>query len=168
MPPPAARSSPRLDVRTGRELEGEAGLSGGNGPDREQSPLSRHALQGVGAAIREAKTRARDQLFHGTGHQDLAGRGRRRRGGDVNRDAAHVVADQLALAGVQASADLDPEGADAVTDGARAADRPARDRRTSRGSRRRSSSLRGRARASSRRTTAWWLASRSRQRWSPS
>src|SRR5439155_8085208 len=47
-------------------------------------------------------------------------------GTDVNGDAAYVVVHQLALACVQPGPHLDPERADAIADGAGAADRPRR------------------------------------------
>src|SRR5205823_12374200 len=94
---------------------------------REETPLSGHAAEVVGSTIYEAQARARDQVLHGAGDEDLAGRGARRHPGpDVDGNAPHIVAHQLALARVQPGPDLDPERADAFANGAGAADRARR------------------------------------------
>src|SRR5439155_9429264 len=65
--------------------------------------------------------------FTGAGDEDLAGRGARRHPSpDVDGNAPHIVAHQLALASVQPGPHLDPERADAIADGAGAADRARR------------------------------------------
>jgi len=83
-----------------------------------------HALEAMDAALHEAQARSRDQIFQSAGDQHLA---RVRRGGhagaDVHGDAAHVVAPQLALAGVQAGADIEAERAQRPADGQRTAHR---------------------------------------------
>src|SRR6266446_4491040 len=89
-----------------------------------QRPLSLHALEAMDAVLHEAQARSRDQILQSAGDQHLA---RVRRGGhagaDVHGDAAHVVAPQLALAGVQAGADLEAERAHRLADGQRTAHR---------------------------------------------
>src|SRR5882724_10673050 len=94
---------------------------------REETPLPGHAAEVVGATIHEAQARAGDQILHGAGDEDLAGRGARRHPSpDVDGNAPHIVAHQLALARVQPGPDLDPERADAFANGAGAADRARR------------------------------------------
>src|SRR2546428_2532065 len=90
---------------------------------REETPLPGHAVEVVRATIHEAQARAGDQVLDGTGDENLAG-ARRYSGADVNGDTPHVVAHQLALAGVQPGSDLYPQRADAVADGAGTMDRP--------------------------------------------
>src|SRR5438876_66557 len=87
-----------------------------------QRPFSLHPLEAMDAALHEAQARSRDQILQSAGDQHLA---RVRRGGhagaDVHGDTAHVVAPQLALAGVQAGADLEAEWAHRLADGQRTA-----------------------------------------------
>src|SRR3954454_19983263 len=76
--------------------------------DREEPPLTRRALQLVGAAFGELEARTDDELADGAGDEDLAGAGEGAdAGADVDRHAADVVADQLDLPGVDADADVD-------------------------------------------------------------
>ena len=71
--------------------------------DREDVPLLGHAFKGVDSPILETDTRARHEILHGRGDDDLIGAGKRcQAGGDGDGDAAHIVAEQLDLAGVQA------------------------------------------------------------------
>ena len=66
--------------------------------NRVELPLVGDALQCVGAAIGEGDARARDQVLHGAGDEDLAGTGDRRDPcADVDGDAADVVVAQLNL-----------------------------------------------------------------------
>jgi hypothetical protein len=93
---------------------------------REETPLPCHAREDVRAPLHEAQAGARNQILDGARDEHLASRGARRYpGADVDGDASHVVvAHQLALAGVQPRPDFDPQRADAVADGAGAANRP--------------------------------------------
>src|SRR5436190_11631766 len=72
----------------------------------------------------EPEAGARDEVLHGARHEDLAASGR---GADARADRQRNPGDlsfvQLALAGVDADPHLDPDGADRVQDGLRAADR---------------------------------------------
>src|SRR6185369_4761239 len=94
---------------------------------REEAPLPGHALKGARAAVDEPQARTGDEVLHGAGDEHF-----RRRGlgchacAGVHGDATHVVAHELALPGVKACPDLDPERADGVADGAGAADGPRR------------------------------------------
>lgn len=77
----------------------------------------------MAAAVTEAQPGARYQVLHGTGHQDLARtRERGDSGADVNGNAAHLIPHDLALAGMEPGADVDPERPDVVGDRAGAAD----------------------------------------------
>jgi len=70
-------------------------------------PLLGHAFKGVDPSILEADTGARHQILHGRGDDHLIGAGKRGQAGrDGDGDAAHVVAEQLNLAGVQACPDM--------------------------------------------------------------
>jgi hypothetical protein len=79
--------------------------------DRQQLPGAGHTTQLDAAAVLEAGARPDDQVTHGAGDEDVAGAGlgedpRR----DVYRDSPDVGVQQLALAGVDASADLEAAG----------------------------------------------------------
>jgi hypothetical protein len=78
--------------------------------DRQELPGAGDATQLDGAAILEARARTDDQVTHGAGDEDFAGAGlaedpRR----DVYGDSPDVGVDQFALAGVDASADLEAQ-----------------------------------------------------------
>jgi hypothetical protein len=84
---------------------------------REDPPLARDAFQSFRSAIREAQARASDQILDGARHQNLAGGGEGGdAGADVDGDAADVVADHFALAGVEPGSDLDAERRDFLGD----------------------------------------------------
>ena len=104
------------------------GSSGSSLPDDgEDPPLVRQAAQDVLATRLERQPGAGHQVPDGAGRQHLARAGQRRDPlPDVDGDPADVVADQLALAGVQARPDLQPERPDRLDDRARTADRPGR------------------------------------------
>src|SRR5213593_3757533 len=92
-----------------------------------QMPLTRHALQCVGAAVVEGYARASHEVLDGTRHEHLA----RARlacdaGADVHGDAADLCAHHLALAGVHPRANLQAERANATADGRGTADGPGR------------------------------------------
>src|SRR5262249_34969786 len=94
-----------------------------SGFDGKKTPLPGHAVEVVRATAYEAQAGAGHQVLHRAGDEDLARcAARRHPGADVAADASHVFAHQLALTRVQPGPDLDPERADAVADGARAAD----------------------------------------------
>jgi hypothetical protein len=78
-------------------------------------------------SIAEPEARTSHQVPHGTGNHDLV----RIRGGgdaraDVNRDTHHLVARQLAFAGMQARADLKTERMDPLPDRSGTANRARR------------------------------------------
>jgi hypothetical protein len=77
-------------------------------PARRRAPLQR-----VGAARLEVDLGADDEVLDRAGDEHLAGV---REGADpradIDRDPGYVVAADLALAGVQAGAHLDPQPAD--------------------------------------------------------
>ena len=78
-------------------------------------PSARHALQLVLTAVGELHVRADHELLHGRGHKDLArSRLRADAGTDVDGQAAEVVSDRLALAGMDSAAQLDGEVADSL------------------------------------------------------
>src|SRR5450755_1596638 len=93
--------------------------------DGEECPRSGRALEGMRAPSVELEPGPGHEVLDGARDEDLA---RVRRAhhprADVDGDAADVVADELALAGVQARSGLDAELEKVVTDRARAADCP--------------------------------------------
>src|SRR5437870_6380343 len=92
------------------------------GTEREQRPATGHSLELVQAAVRERERAAHDGSVHGARHEHLAGTCERVHArGDVHGHAPHVLADQLALAGVHADAHLDPQLARGGRDRERAA-----------------------------------------------
>src|SRR5271155_1499452 len=91
--------------------------------DRQQLPGAGHATQLDAAAVLEARARADDQVTHGAGDEDftrssVAEDARR----DVYCNAPDVAVQQFALAGVDASADLDAQCLGVSTQGLGAAD----------------------------------------------
>src|SRR5512133_2151678 len=95
--------------------------------DAEQAPRVRNPLQPLPAAILEVDSGPADEVLHGARDEHLAGLGERcHTRADVHRDAADLAVHELALARVQARADLQVDRANAVADRARAADRPRR------------------------------------------
>jgi hypothetical protein len=67
------------------------------------------------SAILESNARPCDEVFDGVRHEDLTGTGRRGDArSDVDRDAADLLTDDLALAGMQAAADLQVQRAHLV------------------------------------------------------
>src|SRR5207244_8056660 len=93
--------------------------------DGVELPVAGQALERVDAPVGELDPRARDEVGDGAGDEHLAaGRGGAYARTDVDRDSGTVVADQLALAGVKAGADLDAKLAHGVPSGAGAADSP--------------------------------------------
>ncbi len=71
--------------------------------ERVEPPVVRHAAQRVQAAILEHQPRAHDQVLDRARREHLAGVRRILDArADVDRNARHVVADEFALAGVQA------------------------------------------------------------------
>ena len=90
-------------------------------------PFIRDALEMVHASIAELEAGACHQISHRTGDHYLIGiRGGRDARADVDRDADHLIARQLAFPGMQARADLEAECMDMFTDRSRTADRPRR------------------------------------------
>src|SRR5262245_47007473 len=86
--------------------------------DGEELPVAGDALELVPSSVFEVDARADRQISDGARREDLAGPGER---GDARRDmdghAADVLADDLALAGVEPRAQVDPERPDGVADG---------------------------------------------------
>ena len=73
----------------------------------------------MSASLAEAETGPGDQILDGSRYQHLARPGERRdTRGDVDGDALHVVADDLDLAGMEATADLNVERTDRLGNGA--------------------------------------------------
>src|SRR5437763_17207855 len=88
----------------------------------EDRPLAGDSLQRLAAPIGETQSRSRHQILYCTGHQNLARAGKRcNTRADVNGDAADVVADHFALAGVKSGTHFNAERPDFVSDGACAA-----------------------------------------------
>jgi hypothetical protein len=78
--------------------------------DRQQLPGAGHAAQLDAAAVLEAGARADHQVTHGARDKDFARAGLAEDPrSDVYRDSADVGVQQLALAGVDAGADLDAQ-----------------------------------------------------------
>src|SRR6185436_8716615 len=91
---------------------------------RPQAPGPGHALERVLAAVGEADPGADDEVLDGVGDEHLARRRERADArADVDREAADVLADRLALARVEAGAQLDAELPHRVAQLHRAADR---------------------------------------------
>src|SRR3954451_25287279 len=92
-------------------------LTARSGPQGEQRPAPGDALERLHAAVLEAQPGADDGAERRPRGHVLAGRGHRGPArGDVHRHAADVVADDLALAGVQADADPEAELAHGADD----------------------------------------------------
>src|SRR6266536_4267175 len=90
---------------------------------REEAPLARDALELVLAAILEDQPRACNQILHRAGHQHLARLGARGDAStDIHRYPRELLADDLALACMQARSHLQAEIAHAEIDRACAAD----------------------------------------------
>jgi hypothetical protein len=78
--------------------------------DRQYLPGAGLASQLDAAAVLEARAGADNQITHGAGDQDLAGAGLAADPrGDVHRESPDVGVQQFALAGVDASTDLDAQ-----------------------------------------------------------
>src|SRR2546427_6086512 len=70
--------------------------------DCEEMPFTRHAFERVGTAILETKTRPGHQVLDRAGDEHLTALGECGHArADVNGDAAELIADDLAFAGVQ-------------------------------------------------------------------
>src|SRR6201987_4095624 len=92
--------------------------------DGKQLPDTGHTAHLDAAPLLEARARTDDQVTHGARDEDLAGTGlakdpRR----DVYGNSPDVSVDQFALAGVDASADLDAQRLGVSAQGLGAADR---------------------------------------------
>src|SRR6478609_6692075 len=73
------------------------------------------------AAATKAHARTRHKVLDGARHQHLARAGERRHARtDVNGNAADIIADHFALAGMKPGADFNPQRPDFVCDGASA------------------------------------------------
>jgi hypothetical protein len=95
--------------------------------DRKDPPESGNAAQLVFSSIEEDVVGADDQIAHRAADEHLAGA---RKGADAGTDMSSKPPDvagreQLALAGVQAGANIQPKLAQALANGDRAADRSA-------------------------------------------
>src|SRR5438034_6217936 len=106
------------------EAPGYAWATTGASRDGIEPPVTRHALQFAGATILELDPRAGDEVFHRRRDEHFARLGQR---GDARSrghcDPAQLAVDPLALARVQARADLETECADGIADRGRAFDR---------------------------------------------
>jgi len=68
------------------------------GDDCKEAPLSRDALQLVGALVGELDTRPDDEVFDGARNEHLSRTGERSHPrADADRDTPDIVADELAL-----------------------------------------------------------------------
>src|SRR5262249_39540859 len=86
-----------------------------------------HAFERVLAAVGEVDPGADDEVLDGAGDEHLTRlRERADARADVDREPADVIADRLALAGVQAGAQLEPQSLQLVANRERAADRARR------------------------------------------
>jgi hypothetical protein len=95
--------------------------------DCVEPPLLGHSLQGVTAAVFEAEARPRLQVAHRARDQHFPGSGfRGDPRADVYRDPTDRLLLPLDLPHVHAAADLEPQPAHRVADGAGAEDRPCR------------------------------------------
>src|SRR5262245_42486742 len=102
-----------------------AGL--GKRANGEETPVARNALEGGGAAVVELQPRAGHQVLDGLRDEHLpGGRLGRHPRPDRDRDAGDLLVDDLALAGVEPGAELEPQLGHRVPDRARAADRTRR------------------------------------------
>src|SRR2546425_8607755 len=80
-------------------------------------PFTRHAFERVGTAILETKTRPGHQVLDRAGDEHLTALGECGHArADVNGDAAELIADDLAFAGVQTGANLESRPSDALGD----------------------------------------------------
>src|SRR5579863_8940995 len=95
--------------------------------DRKQPPLVGDSLQSVWTTIYELDSGAGDEVADGAGYQHFVGIRRRcDPRADVYSDSAHVVADQLALAGMQSGAHLEAQRLHPLADCACTSDRARR------------------------------------------
>src|SRR6185503_1857614 len=95
--------------------------------DRVHQPGAGNAPELVLPAFGEDDARARDQVCHRAGDQDLVrGRERRDARADVDRDAPQISVRDLDLAGVDPGPDLHPDSTDRLDRRDRATDRPGR------------------------------------------
>src|SRR5687768_1982775 len=92
---------------------------------RVERPHSRNSLELVVSALLEGDARARDEVLHRSGHEHFARGGERRDSSPGDHgDARELLADQLALARMDARTDLEVVLARAFDDSPRARDRP--------------------------------------------
>jgi hypothetical protein len=85
--------------------------------DCVELPASRHPLQHVLTTVIELDTRANYEILDGARDKDFArGSQRTDSSGDVNGEAAQIVAPHLAFTGVETQAQLDIEGSGGVDD----------------------------------------------------
>src|SRR5215218_4890228 len=97
-------------------------------PDKcEQLPGTLDTLQRLWSTVVQGDVRAYDQVPYRPGGKDLTRSSRRHHPGrDVDGDAADIAIAQLDLTGVQPRSDLEPDAAQLVSEGGRAAHRPPR------------------------------------------
>src|SRR3954453_2306986 len=107
---------PFTSVRSRQDREGYL-MSGVLMFSGENLPFAGDALEWTTAAAAEAQAGTGHQILHGARYQNLARAGQRGDARtDVNGDAADIVADHFALAGMQPGADLDADRPDFVGD----------------------------------------------------
>src|SRR5919197_3887134 len=98
--------------------------TGRTSASRIEPPRAGDALQLVLAALLEVDPGAGDEVANGARDEHLARPGERRHArAGVHGDPAHLPVRQLALAGVEPGAQLEPEAAHAVADRAGCSDR---------------------------------------------
>ena len=116
----------------------------GTMPPRRTGATPRHALEFAGAAVAERDARADHEVLYRARDDHLVRAGERADTcADVDGHPADVVADELALAGVQARSQLDVQRSHLIRDQHGHSESRARDHRRSRESRRPSSLPRG-------------------------
>src|SRR5262249_19373022 len=85
---------------------------------RIQLPPAGHAFKDIFPALLEFQARAKNQILHDAGHEDLAGSSLRLDAGrDVHGHADDIASAQLAFAGVEPNPDLDAKLPDPIHDG---------------------------------------------------
>src|SRR5262245_25229810 len=90
-----------------------------------ESPAIGHALQLVLADVLECQSAPGDEVLDCLRYKDFGGAGQTAHpGSDVDGDASDLAVDDIALAGVDSRADLDPKWPYRIDDCPGAADRP--------------------------------------------
>jgi hypothetical protein len=89
---------------------------------RKYTPFAGDTLERLNAAVTETQPGAGDQVLYGARYKNLACTGKRRNArADVNGDAADIISDHLAFAGMEPGTNLDTERLDFLGNRTRAA-----------------------------------------------